>query len=149
MEPFSPESIEANPRAFWRAELERYLSKAKALMRLQNRTQAHYGYSRTNEVIMRIVNWQRADRAGDFEKASFQTWLDLVDMGDVIVDEYRAARDQHIPVPLLDDEIREYNARHNLDTPEKRLKALAERIDAARGRVRVLADVKDAQGWER
>lgn len=33
---------------------------------------------------------------------------------------------------LLDDEIREYNARYDLDTPEKRLRALAERMDAAK-----------------
>ena len=37
---------------------------------------------------------------------------------------------------LLDAEIAAYNRTHELDTPEKRLRALAERIDTAKQAVR-------------
>jgi hypothetical protein len=90
-------------RQFMHDDLERYLPILKDLMCRSNLTKAHYGYSPTVEAIMGVVTWTRAFDAGDFEKASFDAYLDAADLASQLWNDWYCLNNPLHKVAVIDD----------------------------------------------
>lgn len=115
-------------RGFFRSDFERLLVVLQEYMCYLNRTQAHFGVSPVSMAMAALVNWLRADAAGDYATASidaaFEAQYDASLLEREWYDSQMAER-----VEVLNEYIHERNEQRGLNTPQKLVDALARRMD--------------------
>lgn len=129
-------------RDFLRSDFERLLVVLQEYMCYLNRTQAHFGVSPVSMAMAALVNWLRANAAGDYATASIDAAFEAQYDASLLEREWYDVQASE-RMALLDEHIRQRNETELLDTPEKHIEALARRMKAAKEAERLRQAIED------
>lgn len=118
-------------RDFFRGDLERLLVVLQEYMCHLNRTEAFFGVSPISIALAAVVNWLRADAAGDYQTASIDAAFEAQYDASLLEREWYDSQMTE-RVEVLNEYIHERNEQHGLNTPQKLVDALARRMDDAK-----------------